>query len=151
MNTYFDLIVYVLGGLILVLIAWNIKNELRLRKILLGKDGKDLEGTIQGLVETAKQLHTRQEDIVGMLHHMDDRLKSSIRGVELMRFNPFEDAGSNQSFAIALLDEKGDGVVLSSLYSRERMSVFAKPIKKLGSTYELSNEEKEVVTRAQVK
>src|SRR3989344_6036819 len=52
---------------------------------------------------------------------------------------------------IIILDEEGDGLVISSLYSRERMSIFAKPVKNGKSEYELSTEEKEALTRAEVK
>ena len=78
------------------------------------------------------------------------KLKKSIRGLEIIRFNPFPDQGSNQSFAIGMLNEEGDGVVFSSLYSRERMSIFAKPIKNNKSEYELSTEEKEALEKAKV-
>ncbi len=81
---------------------------------------------------------------------INSKLKKSIRGVETIRFNPFPDQGSNQSFAIGMLNEEGDGIVLSSLYSRERMSVFAKPIKEHKSEYELSAEEKHVLDKARV-
>ena len=57
-------------------------------------------------------------------------MKKASRGFETIRFNPFPDQGSNQSFAVGMVNEDGDGVVFSSLYSRERMSIFAKPIKK---------------------
>jgi hypothetical protein len=117
----------------------------------MGKNGQSLEATIHDLVNAATELHKRQDDIIAMLEDVDGRVKTSIRGVELIRFNPFEDAGSNQSFAIALLNEEGDGVVLSSLYSRERMSIFAKPVKQLSSPHELSDEEKDVITKAKVK
>ena len=79
------------------------------------------------------------------------KLKKSIRGLETVRFNPFPDQGSNQSFAIGMLNEEGDGVVFSSLYSRERMSVFAKPVKNKKSEYELSAEEREVLKKAEIK
>ena len=65
-------------------------------------------------------------------------------------FNPFPDQGSNQSFAIGMLDEEGNGLVISSLYSRERISVFAKPVKNGKSEYELSTEEKEALEKAKV-
>ena len=81
---------------------------------------------------------------------LNEKLRKSIRGLETVRFNPFADQGSNQSFAIGMLNEEGDGVVLSSLYSRERMSVFAKPIKNNKSEYELTAEEKEALKRAEV-
>jgi hypothetical protein len=77
-------------------------------------------------------------------------LRKSIRGLETIRFNPFPDQGSNQSFAISFQNEDGDGVVISSLYARERMSVFAKPIKKGSSTYELTDEEREVINKSKV-
>ncbi len=70
--------------------------------------------------------------------------------METIRFNPFPDQGSNQSFAIGMLNEDGDGVVISSLYSRDRMSIFAKPVKDKKSTYELSTEEKEALRKAEV-
>ena len=65
-----------------------------------------------------------------------------------MRFNPFKDVGGTQSFAVAIVNEEGDGVVFSSLYSRDRMSVFAKPISKGTSDVELTTEESTVVEEA---
>lgn len=69
---------------------------------------------------------------------IDSKLSKSIRSVETLRFNPFIDAGSNQSFAIAFMNDEGDGVVMSSLYARDRMSIFAKPIVNNKSKFELS-------------
>ena len=71
-------------------------------------------------------------------------------GVETVRFNPFKGDGSggNQSFSTAFVNEEGDGVVISSLYSRERVSVFAKPVKKMSSEYEMTAEEKESLQKA---
>jgi hypothetical protein len=60
---------------------------------------------------------------------VEKRLKKSIQGVETVRFNPFKGtgAGGNQSFSTAFVNEKGDGVVLTSMYARDRISMFAKP------------------------
>jgi len=81
----------------------------------------------------------------------DARLKKTISGVETIRFNPFKGDGSggNQSFATAFLNEEKNGVVISSMYGRERMSIFSKPVKNLTSEYELTSEEKEVLAKAQ--
>jgi len=70
--------------------------------------------------------------------------------VETIRFNPFKGNGSggNQSFSTAFVNEEGDGVVISSLYSREHISVFAKPIKKMSSEYEMTKEEKDSLEKA---
>ena len=69
----------------------------------------------------------------------------SIRNIKTIRFNPFADSGSNQSFATAIVDDHGNGVILSSLYSRERMSVFAKPIENGVPKYDLTEEEAQVL------
>jgi len=145
-----DLITYILSGFVVILLIWNIRTSQRIRKITAGKNGADLEETISELVDKVKNINLRENDTALILKNTDERLKKSIRGVELIRFNPFEDAGSNQSFAIALLNEEGDGLVISSLYSRERMSVFAKPVKNLASPHELSHEEKEVIKKAKL-
>ena len=95
MSPYLIYGIYALAGLVIILIGWNIRTELRVRKLLMGKNGQSLEATIHDLVNAATELHKRQDDIIAMLEDVDGRVKTSIRGVELIRFNPFEDAGSN--------------------------------------------------------
>ncbi|MCX6753085.1 MAG: DUF4446 family protein [Candidatus Nomurabacteria bacterium] len=152
MNAKFQIIFFAISGLgILSIVFWIIKTEKRLTKFFLGKKAKDLEETIAVLeadIETLKQARSNIEKEIVVINN---KLKQSIRGLETIRFNPFPDQGSNQSFAIGLLNEENDGVVISSLYSRERMSVFAKPIKAGKSEYELSAEEKEALKKAEIK
>jgi len=111
---------------------------------------KDLEDTIIILESEIVKLKEAREKIEKDIGLINQKLKKSVRGLETIRFNPFPDQGSNQSFAIGILNEEEDGVVISSLYSRERMSIFAKPIKAGKSTYELTEEEKEVLKKAKV-
>ena len=101
------------------------------------------------IVQKVSALQSKEEIHEKAIHSLSSRIGKHGRGVKIMRFNPFKDVGGNQSFAIAIVNEDGDGVVLSSLYSRERMSVFAKPITKGQSDIELSIEEKAVVDDAQ--
>lgn len=129
---------------------WINKTENRLKRFFMGKKAKDLEETLIHLEEEITRLSKSKENMEKDLININQKLRKSIRGLETIRFNPFPDQGSNQSFAIGLQNEDGDGVVISSLYSRERMSVFAKPIKKGVSTYELTDEEKEVIQKAKV-
>lgn len=139
-----------LGLIILVLMLWNVKTERRLKRFFLGKKGKDLEDTILALQDEISKLKKSQSDAERNLAALGDKARKSIRGLETIRFNPFPDQGSNQSFAIGMLNEEGSGVVISSLYSRERMSVFAKPIKNGKPEYELTAEENEALKRARV-
>ena len=118
-----------IGIAIIVGIFWAIITERRLKRFFLGKKAKDLEETIVSLEKNIDSLRKAKEDTQKEIAVINAKLKKSIRGLETIRFNPFPDQGSNQSFAIGMLNEEGDGVVFSSLYSRERMSVFAKPVK----------------------
>ena len=68
--------------------------------------------------------------------------------VQTIRYKAYDASGSNQSFSIALLNEHGNGVVISSLHSHDRMSTFAKPIQKYESSYGLTEEEVLVVEDA---
>jgi len=139
-----------IGIAIIVGIFWAIITERRLKRFFLGKKAKDLEETIVSLEKNIDSLRRAKEDTQKEIAAINTKLKKSIRGLETVRFNPFPDQGSNQSFAIGMLNEEGDGVVFSSLYSRERMSVFAKPVKNNKSEYELSAEEKEALEKAKV-
>ena len=66
----------------------------------------------------------------------------------MKHFDPFQNAGGQQSFATALVSEKGDGVVVSGIHSRDGVRVYAKPIERFESKRELSNEEHEAIRDA---
>lgn len=72
----------------------------------------------------------------------------SFQKIALIRFNPFSEVGGGQSFSVALLDANNDGVIITSLYTREGNRVYGKPIKDGQSEYQLSDEEKEVIEKA---
>lgn len=151
MNTKLEIILFISFSILILIYAfWMFNTEKRLKRFFKGKKGRDLEDSVIALEENIKKLTKAKENIEQELISVNAKLKKSIRGLETIRFNPFPDQGSNQSFAIGMLNEDGDGVVISSLYSRDRMSVFAKPIKNKTSTYELSIEEKKALEQANV-
>jgi hypothetical protein len=131
--------------------VWIVITEKRLKRFFLGKKAKDLEDTIITLESEIGKLNKAKDNIEKEISFINAKLKKSIRGLQTIRFNPFPDQGSNQSFAIGMLNEEGDGLVISSLYSRERMSIFAKPIKNGKSEYELSAEEKEALEKSKIR
>lgn len=151
MNTKLEIGFFIFIGIFILLdIVWLITTEKRLKRFFMGKKAKDLEDTIHILEEDIAKLTKSKENTEKELNTINSKLKKSLRGLETIRFNPFPDQGSNQSFAIGILNEENDGVVISSLYSRERMSIFAKPIKSGKSEYELTEEEKKALDKARV-
>lgn len=142
--------VYIISTIaVLFLVGWILLIEIRLKKFFKGKKAQDLEEVLISLSNDLKKLNVRQEETKKYLETVEQRLKNSIQTVNTIRFNPFEDAGSNQSFSIAFLNEHGDGVVISSLYSREEVRTYAKPIKNYQSEYTLSEEEKEAIKKSE--
>lgn len=72
-----------------------------------------------------------------------------IQKVALLRYNPYEDTGGDQSFTLALLDDLGTGIVVTSLHARSGTRVFAKPVLEGKSgKYQFSKEEEQVVEKA---
>lgn len=110
-----------------------------------GKSGMSLEDVIKDCIASTTEIEKRNEFISKHALILEDKVSHSIRNAQTLRFKAYEVNGSNQSFSVALLNEKGNGVVLSSLHSHDRMSTFAKPVENYESTYELTEEELHVI------
>lgn len=139
--------IILMGTAVILLVIWVITLERRITKLLSGKSGASLEEIIARHAGSLEELFHSRTEIQGELAKLDARIKRKMETARTKRFNPFAGTGTggNQSFATALLDEKGDGVVLSTLYSREKVSIFAKPVKDRTSEFELTEEEQEVL------
>ena len=99
------------------------------------KEISNIDKEIQELFEISNQIHTLSQ--------------RSIHKVGIIRFNPFKDIGGDQSFALALLDGRDSGLVISSLHTREGTRIYSKPITKGASEkYTLTEEEKSAIKSA---
>jgi len=142
-----NILFYILSFFIILILFWILVIEIRLKKIFSGFKAKNAEILISEVTKKTKELEEKQKRIDEKLSVIEKRLDQSIRNIETVRFNPFPEVGGNQSFAISLLNDEGNGVVISSLYARDRMSLFAKPIKDGKSEFELTKEEKGVLKK----
>lgn len=77
-----------------------------------------------------------------------DLVEQKVGQVGIVRFNPFNDMGGDQSFAIAWVNREGDGVVISSLHSRDGTRLYGKPLAGGQSQYTLSDEERRAIEQA---
>jgi hypothetical protein len=82
------------------------------------------------------------------IKNLEDISEKAIKKTGIVRFNPFNEVGGNQSFVIALLDDKNNGFIISSLFFKEGNRVYAKAIKNGKSDHLLSNEEEEALKKA---
>ena len=88
------------------------------------------------------------DEVVQELAEVRDVLASAIQRIGLVRFDAFDDMGGKLSFAVALLDAEGTGVVFSSINGRSETRIYAKPIERATSRIPLSEEEAESIRRA---
>lgn len=145
-----EITIGILALAVLILAVAVIYQERRFQKLLKGKGAKDLEDSFNTIEKEYRQMKNFREAMSSYLKSVENRLQKSVRGVSTVRFNAWKGQGDggNQSFASAFVSEDGNGVILSSLHSRDRVSIFAKPIESGKSTYELSGEEKNALNKA---
>src|SRR5215213_4396699 len=111
-------------------------------------DASELGPAVERALRRLDELAKRVEALDGRMPVVEEQGRRAMQRVGVVRFNPFEDTGGNQSFALALLDSKSDGIVISSLHSRQQSRLYLKAI--VGGKCEtaLSNEEAEALHRA---
>ena len=103
------------------------------------------------LKEVLEFLRKIDRDVKGVAQDLVDFKKANRKAVQkisIIRFNPFNESGGDQSFSLAVLDADNNGFIVTSLYGREVNRVYAKPIKDGTSSYSLSKEEKEALAKA---
>lgn len=142
--------------LLTLLIVWSVALTLfilrattRYKKLTQSTGGQNLEQIVEKLLRrqevSAGQIASLSSDFVNF------QKKSTVffQKASLLRFNPFEDSGGDQSFVVALLDGADNGFILSSLHSRSGTRVYAKDIKSgKSATHALTKEEKEALEKA---
>lgn len=150
-----SLAVELLGALTVVLLVWvallqrsEARLRRRLRRVLPGGDATSLDQVLEQQLQRIESLSARLDALNRLHHELEAVAGHAIQKVGTVRYNPFSDAGGDQSFAIALLDADGTGIVMSSLHSRTETRVFAKPVQTGRSKYPLSDEEQEAIRKA---
>ena len=118
----------------------------KLKSLLAGKNGEDLEAIILNQNKEIKTLDKEIQELFDISNKIHNLSLKGLHKVGVIRFNPFKDVGGDQSFSIALLDGKNSGLVISSLFTREGTRVYAKPIiQGQSKKYPMTEEEKQAV------
>ncbi len=132
-----------------VLLIWNIMLEFRLRRLTRGSDGKNLERHLGTIARDYQDLEQFKSSVHAELTQLDARVKTSVRGVGIVRFNPFAGNGdSKPSFAAAFVAEDGTGIVISTLHARSSVSIFSKNIVDFKAEQMLTEEESAALEKA---
>lgn len=143
-----DIIALALLALVLILVIVQVIQGSRLAhlnrvytRLTKGTSGGNLEEILQSHIATVEAVSQRLETLTSEVERIANQQKRCLQRVGLVRFDAFEDVGGEQSFAVALMDDTGNGVTISSMYSRNDVRVYAKEIREGQPSHPLSTEE----------
>ena len=110
---------------------------------------KDLLSLLKGIAASLKKV----SDEINLMNEAIRKIQKAdmahIQKIGFVRYNPFADTGGNQSFCVSLLDGNNNGIVMTSLHSREQTRIYSKEVTNgRVQDYTLSTEEEEVLKKA---
>ncbi|MHB8890999.1 MAG: DUF4446 family protein [Candidatus Limnocylindrales bacterium] len=133
---------------VVLLVRRTSRLDRRLRGLTRGEDGRSLEAMLDAHLDKVYAVAREVDDLAARSAVLEAVQRTAVQRVGIVRFNPFEDTGGNQSFALALLDADGDGVVVSSLHARSLTRVYGKAVAGGKAEAALSAEETEALKQA---
>ena len=149
----FSIILCIMNAILIILyIANNIK-LVKLRKSYksfmerLGK-GENIAENIQQFINKTETVEKQNQELLAYTKDLENHMQNCLQKVGVVRYNAFDDVGSDLSFALAILDNHNNGYVLNGIYARENSNIYAKPVENGMSPYVLSVEEKEAIKKA---
>ncbi|CAG7838947.1 hypothetical protein Z959_03135 [Clostridium novyi B str. ATCC 27606] len=139
------IVTFILLIIILALIKAINRLEKKYRKLTRGINNKNLEEIITSYLDNIDEVKEESNEVKKQQEELTERLNKCVQKVGIVRYKAFDDVGSDLSFSIALLNDNNDGIVITGIYGRNDSTVYAKPIDKGISRYDLSEEEQEVL------
>ena len=150
--TYALVVVTVFFGLSSLYLAVRLHRLNQLyKKMMQGANGESMENMMLARIQDIEVLKQAARKLDSECVRLDTESRRHIQKIGVVRFNAFDNTGSDLSFSLALLDAADNGFVLSGIYGREDSRVYAKPLVKGESTYMLTKEEKQALEEARKK
>lgn len=134
--------------LVVVLLRRTSRLDRRIASLTRGGDGSSLEEMLEAHLDKVYAVARELDELAARSAVLEKAQRTAFQRLGLVRYNPFEDTGGNQSFALALLDLQGDGFILNSLHSRTATRVYGKAITGGRAEAALSDEESEALRMA---
>jgi hypothetical protein len=138
-----------LAILAVLLLALRIRKLRRQYTIVRGDAGdRDIVSVLSGWGRRVDDLNRRVDDVLEGQKRLGEIDRRALQRFHMVRYDAFEDMGGRLSFSAALLDENGDGLVITSINGRSETRTYAKGIRNLSSDHNLSEEEGEAIAGA---
>ncbi len=133
----------------LVVLTYFFWKEWSYLRILFPQDeSRDIRAKLREVVEAVRSFKQENNLIAQKLDELTTDGLKHIQRVEIVRYNPYNDTGGDQSFSVVLIDGKLNGLLITSLHSRSGTRIYTKIIKSGKSDLELSKEERDLLDKA---
>ncbi len=139
----------VFGVWLLVVTVFVFLNLYFFKKLEKDTGQINLKKVIEKILASETRDHSEIIELFRKTKLLEEEGRLHVQKIGLIRFNPFQEMGGDHSFSLALLDGKDTGVVVTGLHTRERTRVYMKAIKGGKCEFELSEEERKALTKAQ--
>lgn len=150
-----EAIIFLLSSIVAVLVIADVfligyfyKTNKKIDKLLEEGKIKSFKDIFLSQKDKNTEIEAKVKDAFSKIKNLENICEATIRKTGIVRFNPFNNMGGNQSFVIALLDNQNNGFVISSLFVKDSNRVYTKTIKNGKPDYPLSKEELEAVNKA---
>lgn len=145
--------IYIIGGVFfiwLTILSWIVFKIRKHYYNLITRTKKErIDGILDELLLQDKNIRIDLEEIKKQVKEEAKSSLSHLQKIGLVRFNPFERVGGEQSFVVALLDKENNGIIVNFIYTREGLRAYTKRVKKgKGEEYGLSEEEKKAIEKS---
>ncbi len=140
--------IVILTTTVIILFILFTKLKKKLREFTKGKDGASLESTLSWLTKKNADIDETLHDHQKKLSVLNQRLKTSVRGIHLVHYDAYGDNSGKQSFSLGILDENKNGAIVSIITNRNHVGMYAREITNGVSQQELTDDEKRVLEEA---
>ena len=143
----------IVAGMNILLLILYFCNILKLKKInknyktFMKKigNGNNIDEMLKNYINKVDEVSDKNEEIINYCKTIDNRISLCIKKIGMVRYSAFKDTGSDLSFALTLLNDKNDGVILNGIYSREMSNIYAKQVIDGKCSNKLSEEERQAL------
>jgi hypothetical protein len=139
------------SSIILILTGWIAYLHFRFNRLVKTAHKDNIETSLVEIYSYLEKNHKQNFEIINHLKVLDRKVHTSPRGMGLVMFKAFDGmkSGGTNSFSLAFVNENGDGAIVSTMHSRDRVNVYSKEIKAFKSAVMLTEEEQQALTKAQ--
>lgn len=138
-------------SLVLSLISfyYTFKTKRRYEKIALKLgNNTDISVMLNNYIKKVNELDKKDDQILEYCNKINNESLKSIKKIGIVKYDSYGNTKNKLSFALALLNKENSGIVLNSIYGEDYSNLYAKPILKGKSKYDLSTEERDAIGEA---